>query len=312
MGDLVSVIIPAYNVGQYLRQTIGSVQAQSGPRWELVVVDDGSTDDTPQILREMADGDPRIRVLRQDNAGSAAARNTGLDHARGKYVTFLDGDDFWTPDFLSSLLEALRRSGKRLAYCGYRHIYGNGYSRRYRYGYPGGRIVVPYLRGKVQIHIGAIMVETEVFRRHDIRFTPGCLIGQDQEVVMRLLAVEEAAPLPRELLYYRVRAGSAITSSWKWEKHLHAILSFRRGAQFILHHASEEERGALQREIEGRLAQKQYKFLWRMVKRGAVAEAARLLREDFVEMERLEKGRLGLVDRVKYFLLMRRIGDAPR
>jgi glycosyltransferase involved in cell wall biosynthesis len=104
---LVSVIIPAHNAGRYLRECIDSVLSQSYPSLEIIVVDDGSTDDTPRIMSEFGD---RIVAIRQDNAGAAAARNAGLFRARGKYIAFLDADDVWRPDKLERQVEVLEAS----------------------------------------------------------------------------------------------------------------------------------------------------------------------------------------------------------
>jgi glycosyltransferase involved in cell wall biosynthesis len=90
----ISVIIPTYNYDRFLREAIDSVLAQTYPAQEIIVVDDGSTDDTPRILAEYGD---RIRVIRQDNLGVSAARNTGIAAARGEWVAFLDSDDVWRP-----------------------------------------------------------------------------------------------------------------------------------------------------------------------------------------------------------------------
>jgi glycosyltransferase involved in cell wall biosynthesis len=94
----VSVVIPTYNRSQALRPTIESVLAQAYADWELLLVDDGSTDDTPEVARSYRD--PRIRSVRQENRGHAAARNRGLELARGEYLAYLDHDDRWPQEKL--------------------------------------------------------------------------------------------------------------------------------------------------------------------------------------------------------------------
>ena len=102
-------MIAAYNAGRYLRETLDSVRGQTYEDWELVIVDDGSSDDTLAIAQEYAAGDGRIRVVHQDNAGGAAARNRGYAETDGEapYVAFLDADDVYEPDALRTLVRAL-------------------------------------------------------------------------------------------------------------------------------------------------------------------------------------------------------------
>lgn len=104
---LFSIIIPVYNVERYLRECLDSVLAQSYEDWEAVCVDDGSTDRSPEILAEYAEKDPRVIVLRQENGGLSAARNKGLDLARGEYILFLDSDDYLERQALQTLSDHL-------------------------------------------------------------------------------------------------------------------------------------------------------------------------------------------------------------
>ncbi len=99
-------MIPAYNAAPTIEATLRSVLAQSEPDFELIVVDDGSGDQTPELVRGFAH-DPRVRLIEQENRGTAGARNTGVAAARGRYVSFLDNDDLWMPAYLERIGEAL-------------------------------------------------------------------------------------------------------------------------------------------------------------------------------------------------------------
>ena len=101
----VSVILPVYNVENYLRQCMDSVMGQTLKDIEIICVDDGSSDDSPAILEEFARKDSRIRILTQQNAGAGAARNLGMKYAKGRYLSFLDSDDFFEPDMLEKAYE---------------------------------------------------------------------------------------------------------------------------------------------------------------------------------------------------------------
>ena len=122
---MISVIVPTYNQSRYLARAIESVWAQDLNDVEIVVVDDGSTDDTEAILEKLSN-DGRLRYFRQGNLGPAAARNRGIRESRGELIAFLDSDDFWLPGKLKAQLDALARTGYRFSYCGSKVIDENG------------------------------------------------------------------------------------------------------------------------------------------------------------------------------------------
>lgn len=107
----VSVVVPAYNVEKYIEQCVLSVLNQSYPCYELIIVDDGSTDSTPQILDKLGKKDEHIRVIHKENAGVSAARNTGIDMAEGDYIVFVDGDDYLVPNFIEYMVSMVQETG---------------------------------------------------------------------------------------------------------------------------------------------------------------------------------------------------------
>ena len=103
----VSVIIPVFNGVRFISDAIKSVQAQTCSDFEIIVVDDGSTDKTGDVVRELASEDKRIRYIYKENGGVSSARNTGLEHASGEYVSFLDCDDTYEPGFMGKCIETI-------------------------------------------------------------------------------------------------------------------------------------------------------------------------------------------------------------
>src|SRR5579862_4587648 len=118
-GDLVSVVVPVWNSERFLKKTVESVLAQTYRRLELIVVDDGSTDRSPDIVKSIAAHDDRVRLFRTENRGAAAARNLGISQSRGPFVALLDNDDLWHPEKIARQVEVLRRSPPEvgLVYC---------------------------------------------------------------------------------------------------------------------------------------------------------------------------------------------------
>ena len=127
MGDLVSIITPAYNAERFIGESIRSVQAQDYDDWQMLVVDDGSSDNTCAIVRAMASADSRIRLLVPDeHGGPGPARNLALVQARSRYVAFLDSDDLWLPHKLSTQMACMKEHKAGLVYSAYEFIDENG------------------------------------------------------------------------------------------------------------------------------------------------------------------------------------------
>ena len=125
-SDLVSVIMPCYNQESFIEEAVASVLNQSHSNVYLIVVDDGSTDDSRIILSRLEkDHKARLLVLQQENCGPYPARNLALKYAKGEFVAFLDGDDFWDKNFLKKMYDALILQGADLVYCGWQNI-GDG------------------------------------------------------------------------------------------------------------------------------------------------------------------------------------------
>ncbi|MGI8458010.1 MAG: glycosyltransferase family 2 protein, partial [Propionibacteriaceae bacterium] len=123
---LVSIVLPVYDVAEYLPDCLASLAAQTHPRLEIIAVDDGSPDDSIDILRAFAATDPRLRVVQQANAGLGAARNVGAARARGAYLMFLDSDDVLLPRAVQRYVEVLERTGSDFAVSLYQRLDASG------------------------------------------------------------------------------------------------------------------------------------------------------------------------------------------
>lgn len=119
---LVSIITPCYNGAKYIAETVEAVMAQTYPSWEMIVVDDGSTDDLDAVMAPYLAQDARLSLLHRANGGSAAARNTGLREAQGQYIALLDADDVWHPDFLEKQLAFMAEREAACVCSSYGHI----------------------------------------------------------------------------------------------------------------------------------------------------------------------------------------------
>lgn len=200
----VSVIMPAFNVLPWLNQAVASVRLQTGVSWELLIVDDGSTDGTRQLAERHAAGDDRIRLLsNQRNKGVSGARNTGLAAARGEACMFLDSDDALFPGALASLHAELRASGKPAVrglsaiFCMQRRLFfparGAGHNAAAQeFSYP--------LCG-FWLH----MIRTNFLRKHAILFPEDLILGEDRTFLCQVYArLSDMPVIDRAVYLYRI------------------------------------------------------------------------------------------------------------
>ncbi|TGD58660.1 glycosyltransferase family 2 protein [Flavobacterium humi] len=121
MSETVSIITPTFNSAKYIAETIQSVQKQTYSNWEMIIVDDGSKDTTVGIIQNFMEDDHRIHLIQlHKNSGPAKARNEGIEKAQGDYMTFLDADDIWFPDFIASSIQAIRQTGIHFVFSSYK------------------------------------------------------------------------------------------------------------------------------------------------------------------------------------------------
>ena len=116
-SDLISIIVPLYNSEKYIHETILSVVNQTYPNWELIIIDDCSSDNSVNIVKKFMQNDKRVKLITNDvNFGSAAKpRNIGIRHAKGQYIAFLDSDDVWDKNKLQEQLEYMRSTGSTIS-----------------------------------------------------------------------------------------------------------------------------------------------------------------------------------------------------
>ena len=120
IDDLISIVVPVYKAESFIAKTIEQVMAQTYQNFELILVDDASPDKSADIIKRAAKKDSRIRLLQKNvNEGAAAARNSGIDCARGRYLAFLDADDYWYPKKLSRQLEFIKENGAGFTFTSY-------------------------------------------------------------------------------------------------------------------------------------------------------------------------------------------------
>lgn len=242
--DLISVVMPCYNGAENITASVRSVLDQSYPQLELIVVDDGSQDNSLELLQQLAREDQRLRVYQQQNSGAGPARNHALRKARGSWIAFLDADDYWDPDCLQKLHAAAVAAGADMAYCGWQNV---GLS-----GGQGEPFVPPdyartdraeLLLGGNRWPIHGILSRREVIDSvdgFDERWT-SCM---DYDLWLHTAPFHAVVRVPEVLAFYRHHGGVQITGNrvrvalnhWRVQQkflHAHPEISSRLGKKRI-------------------------------------------------------------------------------
>ena len=197
---LVSVIMPAYNSQAYIEASINSVIKQTYSCWELIIINDGSTDNTSEIANKFIQTDKRIKVISQENQGETAARNTGLANASGKYIAFLDSDDLYMDTFLEKMVSRIQTGNCDAVYCGFKNIREN---MNMGEPYAEGNILECYSIQKQHIWIVAFMIKKSFLEQYRITFTPSVTLGGDQEFIGLCGVFAQVKAVPEVLTIYQ-------------------------------------------------------------------------------------------------------------
>lgn len=211
---LISIIVPVYNAAAYLALCIDSILSQSYSRYELVLVDDGSQDESLTICEDYAKQDDRIRVIHQENGGLSKARNTGLDNCHGEYVTFLDSDDMLDSYFLERMLFVLQKYHAQWVQCG--ALFGtdrklNGLRDAKEYVYNGKEAL---LHNNIKVRVCGCLFSSMLFTK--FRF-PDRRIYEDEATYYKLIYdCETAVKIDDELYYYFFNKDSLSKKDSNW------------------------------------------------------------------------------------------------
>lgn len=205
----VSVVIATYNRAHYLAESVCSALRQTLEPVEVLVVDDASTDDTPEVVQRLMDSDSRIRLILQPvNAGPSAARNTALQLAKGEFIAILDSDDVCLPTRFEQQVRYMRGTGVDL--CGsWFEEFGHGTTRAVRWPHSEEALRAAMLFQNTICH-PTMMVRREVFDRY--QYKPGLRLAEDYDLVARAMAEFRIANVPEVLTRYRRHPNQATGS----------------------------------------------------------------------------------------------------
>ena len=239
-APLLSIIVPVYKVENYLPKCIDSILAQTFTDFELILVDDGSPDDCPALCDAAAEKDARVRVIHQKNGGLSAARNAGLDVARGEWIGFVDSDDYIAPEMYETLYKAVQNTGADLALCDYAAVDEAGIPCLPPYTGLAQRIFTGRELLKKATNTMAQPAWNKLYRRvifAQLRYPEGKL-NEDLFLIPKIcLQIQKAVVVPKALYYYVQRGGSIMNES-KTLRHYDAAEAAQRYWECLVENAA--------------------------------------------------------------------------
>lgn len=219
---LISIIIPAYNARDTINKAVQSACAQTYQNIEILVVDDGSSDDTAKIVQDLQKNDSRIKLFKRENRGVSAARNAGLKNARGTWFVTLDDDDFIDPGMLYAMYDHARVNETDLEICGFRKIYPNGLKKEFRaeYDYADEKgqflntlFIELYDKHMICTHANKLY-RTKLVREHDIYYNENIAVNEDIDFIFRFMQHTSSMGVIKPAFFNYVQHDESLISTY--------------------------------------------------------------------------------------------------
>ncbi len=242
--NLVSIIVPVYNVKPYLERCVNSLIGQSYQELEIILVDDGSTDGCGDLCDVLMSRDKRIWVVHQENQGLSAARNAGIEAAQGEYLCFVDSDDYVNPEYVKYLYEMCTENEADIAICGHLITKKGDYFKPIDFSKP----VDVYFREEIfdrfytDMHGSIVIAWNKLYKRMcigDIRYDVG-MIHEDEATTFKFLYNAHKIAFGREVGYYYFDRSDSITGSAYSKRNLDILKAYENRLLFYKDHREDK------------------------------------------------------------------------
>ena len=215
--DLISIVVPIYNVENYLNKCINSILKQTYKNIEIILVDDGSTDSSGYLCDQISKTDNRIIVIHKNNGGLSSARNTGIDNCNGKYIIFIDSDDYISENMVKFLYEDIINTQSDMSICGYYEVYKNDVKEAL---HSNERFTISSEEALSYLYSNYCVITSlawnKIFKRNlfeKVRFTEG-KVHEDDIIILDILKNINKISFNLKPLYYYVQRNNSITGKF--------------------------------------------------------------------------------------------------
>lgn len=227
--ELVSVIVPAYNTERYIEKCLHALKTQTYKNIEVIVIDDGSTDGTSKICKRYSGNDERFIFVEKQNAGVSDTRNLGIHKARGKYIVFVDSDDFVSASYIETLIYGIERYNAQMACVEYKIVQGNDeidHCKKNNVILLSSMQAIDCLcdSNSFQGYLWNKVFIKDIICKNNISFKNDVAIWEDMLFCLQYLTcISEVIYLPQAVYYYVQRSESTMNDARIWEMHTHLI-----------------------------------------------------------------------------------------
>lgn len=248
----ISFVIPAYNTECYIETTLESILNQKVKEFEIIVIDDGSTDNTFDVAKRvlLKNGDIKYKIMKKDNEGVAIARNIGLIEAEGDYVVFLDSDDYVSTNLVGVLVRYSKQYPVDIICWKYKFVYesekvGNydGEAKSINIEIVSGLRALERIMESKDLYgwLGSMAFKKDFLKKNNLKYTEGCINGEDKEFIFKSLALAKNVMFIEDTLSYYVQREGSITHSYNIRR-FDAILALKRVQEFIEKYVNNNEK----------------------------------------------------------------------
>lgn len=277
----ISIVIPAYNAEQYLTTTLTSVFNQTYTNFEVIVINDGSVDNTETILITLQEQESRLKIINQANQGIAIARNRGITQASGEFITFIDSDDRWHPTFLAKMVARQQQTNGEVIYTG--NIDSVIHTDKPRISdFREQDNLCGYLTQQSLLHIGCLLIRKAFLKKYQISFNPALKTGEDIVFICHLFCLTNAYSVPEYLYYYTHRDDSIMRKPWTKQDYLNDLMAWQELEQIIKQRYQQQDRDHVIALVESKIIYYKLRLLWLLLVIGRHQELTELLNDEFL------------------------------
>ncbi|OCG03220.1 glycosyltransferase family 2 protein [Gilliamella sp. wkB112] len=282
----VSIIIPIYNSSQFIIKTLISLEAQSYNNYEIILINDGSTDGSLNILMDYKKNKNNIILHSQKNSGVSVARNKGIELANGDFIAFLDSDDTYSPTFLEKMLAKQKENDANIVYCGFNRIDISGKLSPIYNSFMEGNILNPYLQRNGYFHFSGMLIRKKILTDNLIYFELGCNISEDLLFTVKLLSNFDCYCVKEYLFNYVQRTGSVMSSLWYEDKWLADIQGRQKILLYLLNNYDKDDKQEIIKLASAFIFQREISYLIDCIKKMNYKKIKYYLKQtDFLDKE---------------------------